>query len=318
VLCLPRKRSWILQIGGRHVRSKRPGGLGGRGTRTGGTRPAPLADPRHYRGRPAHDRARPDRDEPRAAVGAEGAGLQQRGQAVGRDGVRAVVRQPAAVLRPAGRHCRAQGDVPYRPGRLRRGLRGRRRLRQLRDAGHRPRVPGRVRRDAGAGRAVAADHDVYRPEGAGQGLRCLRRHRRCGRGGRAPARRRADVVPVVALVPVHQPGLRRNRDHGRGTVAAQAAEDDGRQAGHTWRASRLQRGVLHRLRVLERCDARLEHTVHVRVPRRGVCAAGRLRRLAGARQPSAAAARVVLDRNRGAAYLAIFIVGPACSASSCS
>ena len=181
-------------------------------------------------------------------------------------------------------------DVPYRPDRLRRGLRGRRRVGQLRDAGHRPRVPGRVRRDAGAGRAVAADHDVHRPEGAGQGLRRLRRHRRRGRGGRAAARRRADVVPVVALVPVHQPGLRRDRDHGRRTVAAQAAEDDGRQAGHTWRASRLQRGVLHRLRVLERCDARLEHTVHVRVPRRGGRAAGRLRRLAGARQPPAAAA----------------------------
>ena len=145
-------------------------------------------------------------------------------------------------------------------------------------------------RDAGAGRAVAADHHVHRPEGARQGIRRLWRHRRRGRGGRAAARRRADVVPVLALVPVHQPVLRRDRDHGRSAVAAQAAEDDGRQAGHTWCASRLQRGVLHRLRVLERCDARLEHTVHVRVPRRGGRAAGRLRRLAGSRQPPAAAA----------------------------
>ena len=98
------------------------------------------------------------------------------------------------------------------------------------------------------------------------------------------------VVPVLALVPVHQPGLRRDRDHGRRTVAAQAAEDDGRQAGHTWRASRLQRRVLPGLRVLERRDARLEHAVHLRVPRRGRRAAGRLRRLAGPRQPPAAAA----------------------------
>ena len=36
-------------------------------------------------------------------------------------------------------------------------------------------------RDAGAGRAVAADHHVHRPEGARQGVRRLRRDRRRGR-----------------------------------------------------------------------------------------------------------------------------------------
>ena len=45
-------------------------------------------------------------------------------------------------------------------------------------AGRGPRLPGRVRRAAGAGRAVAADHDVHRPEGARQGVRRLRRDRR--------------------------------------------------------------------------------------------------------------------------------------------
>ena len=255
------------------------------------TRPAPVADPRRHRGRPAHDRARPDRDEPRAAVGAACAGLQRRRPAVGRDGVRAVVRQPAAVLRSAGRPDRPQGDVPYRPGRLRRGLGDRRRRRSTSTMLVTARAcQGVFARDAGAGRPVAADHDVHRPEGARQGVRRLWRDRRRGRGGRAAARRRADVVPVLALVPVHQPVLRRDRDHGRRAVAAQAAEDDGRQAGHPWRASRLQRGVLPCLRVLERRDARLEHAVHVRVPRRGGRAAGRLRRLAGPRQPPAAAA----------------------------
>ena len=46
------------------------------------------------------------------------------------------------------------------------------------DAAHRPRGPGRVRRDARAGRAVHADRDVHQPGRAGQGLRHLRRHRR--------------------------------------------------------------------------------------------------------------------------------------------
>ena len=79
-------------------------------------------------------------------------------------------------------------------------------------------------------------------------------------------------------------------------VGRSAAADTGSRrrsggaAGHPWRAAGLQRGVLPGLRVLERGHARLEHAVHLRFPRRRRRAAHRLRRLAGARQPSAAAA----------------------------
>ena len=180
-------------------------------SRDGGARFAALADPGRHRARAAHGRARHDRDEPGAAVGAAGPGLQQRGPAVDRDGVLAVVRQPAAVLRPGGRPHRPQGGLHHRPDRVRRRVGHRRRVGELRDAGHRARLPGRVRRDAGAGRAFPADHHVQRPEGARQGVRRLRRDRRRGRRGRPAARRRADRVPVVALVPLHQPVLRRRR-----------------------------------------------------------------------------------------------------------
>ena len=46
------------------------------------------------------------------------------------------------------------------------------------DAGRRAHAPGRVRRAARAGRAVAADHDVHRRRRAQQGVRHLRRDRR--------------------------------------------------------------------------------------------------------------------------------------------
>ena len=56
----------------------------------------------------------------------------------------------------------------------------RRRLGQLRHAGDRAGLPGRVRRAAGALGAVAADHHVHRAEGPQQGVRRLRGDRRAG------------------------------------------------------------------------------------------------------------------------------------------
>ena len=59
-------------------------------------------------------------------------------------------------------------DVHRGPDRLRRRLRRRRGGRELRHAGGGARLPGRLRRAAGPGRAVAADHHVQRPEERGK------------------------------------------------------------------------------------------------------------------------------------------------------
>ena len=64
--------------------------------------------------------------------------------------------------------------------RLRRRLRGRRRLGQLHHAGDGTGLPGSLRRAAGAVGPVAADQHIHRSEGTGQGVRRLRH----GRGQR--------------------------------------------------------------------------------------------------------------------------------------
>ena len=71
--------------------------------------------------------------------------------------------------------------------------------------------PGRVRRADGAGRAVHRHGDVHRPEGAGQGVRRLRRARRRRRGDRPDRRRRPDRVRLLALVPRRQRAGRADR-----------------------------------------------------------------------------------------------------------
>ena len=231
-----------------------------------------MADPRHHLLRRSHDRPRRDRDEPRAAVGAARAGVHERRPAVDRDRVFAVVREPAAVLRAAGRPDRPQGDLPDRAGRVRGRFRCRRRLGQLHDAGDGARLPGRLRRAAGAVGPVPADHDVHRPEGTGQGVRRLRRGRGQRLGSGAADRRRADLLRVVAVVHVHQPGLRRDRDHRRPAAAGSAAQDAGRPAGHPGRGGGVGRDVLPGLRLLERRDARLARPVDGGLPRgRGRC-----------------------------------------------
>ncbi len=63
---------------------------------------------------------------------------------------------------------------------------------------------GRVRRAARTVGARAAHHDLHRPPRARQGAGHLHRHRRRGRGHRPAARRGADRVPVVAVVPLRQ------------------------------------------------------------------------------------------------------------------
>ena len=157
-------------------------------------------------------------------------------------------------------------------------------------AGDRPRLPGCVRRVHGALRAVPADHDVRRDQGPGPGVRRVRRHRRRGRGHRAAARRDADRVPVLALVPVREPVLRRRgRYRRRHPAPPSPAQRRAAQAGHPGRGVRLGRHVLHRLRLLERRHPRLGQAVHLGLPGRRAATAAHLR-LVGVARPGAAAA----------------------------
>ena len=80
------------------------------------------------------------------------------------------------------------------------------------DAVRGPGAPGCLRRAAGAGRPLADLGHLHRGQGAGHGLRRLRRHlrRRCGH--RPHHGRRAHRVRLVALVPA---GQRAHRRHGR-------------------------------------------------------------------------------------------------------
>ena len=136
------------------------------------------------------------------------------------------VRQPAVARRQAFRPVRPESDVPDRADRLRGRLGHRRRVDKLRDAGDRACLPGRVRGDPGAVRAVGADHHVHPAGRARQGLRRLRRDRGGGGSGRPAARRRADLLPVLALGAVHQPRLRRRCLRGRHGADAPAAPAD--------------------------------------------------------------------------------------------
>ena len=110
---------------------------------------------------------------------------------------------------------------------------------ELRHAGGGAGLPGGVRRPARAVGAVAAGRDVQRPERTRPGVRRVRRGRRGGRRGRAAAGRDADRVPVLALVPVREPDLRRPRRRGRALPAAPPARAGTAEAGPARRGAGL-------------------------------------------------------------------------------
>ena len=269
--------------------------------------PAALAHPRRDRPRAAHGGPRRHGDEHRAAVRAARAALQHGGPAVGGHGLHPGVRQPAPARREAGRPARPEGDVPDRTGRLRGRLGHRRCLGQLRHAGDRARLPGRVRRDPGAVGAVAADDHVHRAEGSRQGVRRLRRDRR-GRRRRGPAaRRRADRVPVLALDAVRQPDLRGPRVRRRSAPAQAAAVAGQAQAGHPRRAAGV-RGLFCLVYGFSNAATHNWHTPSTW----GFLVAGVVLLVVFALWQTRAAnpllpPRVVLDRNRGGAYASMLI-----------
>ena len=121
-----------------------------------------------------------------------------------------------------------------------------------------PGAAGRVRRPP---RAVGPGHPGQHVPGsarAGEGLRRLRLGRGRRRRRRADPGRRAHPVPLVALVPVRQPGVRRDRRgrrpglHPRRPAGRPAAD------GLARRRAGLRRAVPHRLRFLPRRDRRLD------------------------------------------------------------
>ena len=144
---------------------------------------AALVDLRDPRDRTADDRARHHGGQHRAALGAAGAAFLQQQPGVGRDRVRARVRQPAARRWADRRSVRPQAAVHRQHDRIRRRVGSRRRGAELRDAGGGARAAGRVRRADGTRGAVAGEYDVHRSARA--------RRRRSGSGERSsvPARR---------------------------------------------------------------------------------------------------------------------------------
>jgi hypothetical protein len=127
--------------------------------------------------------------------------------AVGRHGLLARLRQPAAPRGPHRRHRRAQACPPRRADRVCLRLGPGWCVRQLPDAGRRPQHSGRIRGDPGSLGAGPPRHHVHRSGRTRQGVCHLRWHRRGGRGHRPSPRRDFDLLCLMALDPVRQPRL---------------------------------------------------------------------------------------------------------------
>ena len=125
-----------------------------------------------------------------------GARLLRREPAVDRHRLRAGLRRAAAARRPRWLTCFGRkrtlllGLVGFAVASAVGGA-----AQSLRDAGRRPGAQGVFGALLAPAGAVAADHDVHRREGARQGVRHLRRDRRCRWRHRPAARRGADRVP---------------------------------------------------------------------------------------------------------------------------
>ena len=217
-------------------------------------------------------------------------GVPEQRPAVGGDGLRAGVRQPAVGGRPPRRHVQPQVGLHHRPGRIRARLspRGRRRL--VRDAGRGPGAAGGIRRHPRAVRPRHPGQYLPGPARAGKGLRGLRLSSgRRWRGGLDP-RRGPHPVPLVAIHPVRQPGLRRDRHHRRAGLYPQHPIGQPAANGLARSDSGLRRAVPHRLRLLPRRDRRLDGRADYRQPGRRRDRTGRVCAGRAAGQPSTAAA----------------------------
>jgi hypothetical protein len=164
--------------------------------------PGPVhGHPRHHGGerRAAHHRRRPAPRPHRPDLG--------------RDRLHALLRQPDAAGRPAGRQPRPAADIPCRPGPVHGRLAGLGPGPNRDDPGRRPRRPGDRRGAAVTGGAGHHHHHLSRPRaqpGAGDMGGDRGRRRRGRRARRRPAGRVRDLAVGV----LHQPpGRHRDRRH---------------------------------------------------------------------------------------------------------
>lgn len=247
-------------------------------------------DARGARARPVDGSLGRDGHQHRPAAGPGRPALLDRKPPVGRHGLRAGVR----VAAPAR-------WAPERPlGSAQRSLRGTRGLRprlgagrvcaQLRRARGRARGPGDLWGAARSRRARRAHRHVLRAQGTGEGLRHLRDHWGLGGGDRALTRRRLDPVGLVAMVPVHQHRLCRDRPRRRGGVRARRARGAPLAPRRSGDRPRERRALLGRLRIFERVELVMVEPGDLGIPARRRRAHDGLRRVAGAIETSAAAA----------------------------
>jgi len=253
-----------------------------------------MADPGRDRNRPADDRAGRDDHENCAALGAAGAALLRRGPAVGGD---AYALAFGSLLLLGGKLA----DVVGRKVMFLTGVTGFAAASAVGGAAVSFPMLISARAVQGAFAALLApaalsllattftDPDERRQSFA---VYCGGRVRR---GGRPCARRAADRVPVMAVVPVCERAVRRGRGRRRGD-AAEPGHPRAAAAGRRARGGAgLRRYVLHRVRVLQRRHPLLGHPVHVGVHRRRGGPAGAVRAMGSAGRRAAAAAA---DRGR--------------------
>ncbi len=173
------------------------------------------------------------------------------------------------------------------------------------------RAAGGVRRPARPDRARSADHDVHDPARARPRVRRLRRDRGSRRRHRPPARRVPHRAVQLALEPLHQRVHRGDRgDRRRCCSSPRRPHRPASEARPARHRARLRRPVPARLRLLERRDRGLglaDDVGHAR----GIRACCSSCSCSGSAAPRTRCCRspIVLDRNRGAAYISVFIAG---------
>ena len=171
--------------------------------------------------------------EHRAAPPAGRPRLLRRRPAVGCHRLHVGVRRPAparwASRRPAG----TQARLPRRPGRVRAGLRTRRRGNRHRNAAGRPRPAGRLRRTPRPGGTVPGRHHVHAGQGACHRVRGVQLDRHGRQRDRPAARRSPHRVRRLALVPLRQRDLRCCRRHRRPRLRPRAGRRTHRVSAST-------------------------------------------------------------------------------------
>ena len=164
------------------------------------------------------------------------------------------------------------------PGRIRHRLGDRRRRRLVRRPGHGPGAAGGVRRCPRAGCPGHPGEHIQRPARTGEGLRRLRLGRGRRRRHRAGPGRGADRVPLVALVPVRQPGVCRDRRGRRPGLYPRRPAGQPAANGLARRRAGVRRAVRDRVRLLPGRDRRVDGRADPRLPGRRRGAARRVRR----------------------------------------